>query len=421
LKKYSLVATLFAAGLIATFAIPSDKSSASIALTLRVESETATGLVVSWTPPAGAEGYEFKRDGVRVSNTWSGSLNEVSFGKPAGTHTYEVDALLIGSSGSLTRPLPPPTTTTTPTTTTAQIVVKPGDSWNDAYQAAAPGSVISVQAGSYGDQVIAYRADLANSGKPPVTIRVDGPATVSKLEIHGNDLVIEGNNQLNATGYIDTEADSATQHPDHVTVQDAHSTSFGVFNVDTATFKNLDVGPATVSTGCATLQGNGFENKIGSASGIVYNPTNVTLDGLTIHDQNGDSGRIDSDCHDGGLFLAGVSGLTVKNTVFQANVVYNVQIQPINGAPITNVTFDHDSFGCPVNWLYQNNNPLACDGQSSVQFDGTFPGVSITNSAFSEGVGANGWGCYAGTCDYSQDTFSNNELLAQSTTAAPLP
>jgi hypothetical protein len=81
--------------------------------------------------------------------------------------------------------------------------------------------------------------------------------------------------------------------------------------------------------------------------------------------------------------------------------------------------FQHDSFGCPVDWLYTAGVP--CDGQSSIQFDGTMTNVQITDSAFAEGVGSVGWGCYAGTCDWSTDVFANNELLAQSKTPPPLP
>lgn len=436
-------------------------------LPLTVVKETASSLSVRWTPPAGVDGYEFKRDGVRISNTWQPGKSSITFGKPDGLqHIYEVDGVTAAPSGVLTRPVPSPTTTavtTTPTTSTvvtttqpvtttrpvtttapvtttgpAQITVPPGGSWDAAYRQAKAGDVISVSGGMYGDQVISYRSDLANSGLPPVTFRVDGSATVSKLEIHGNDVVVDGNNLLNVTGYIDTEADSATNHPDHVTVRDAHSTSFGVFNADTVTFQNLDVGPATTGAG-GIEQGNGFENKIGSAGGVVYSPRNVTLDGMRIHDQNGDAGRLQTGEHFGGLFLAGVQGLTMRNTVMQGNVVYNVQIQPINGAPLSNVMFDHDSFGCPVNWLYQNVNPLACDGQSSIQFDGTFPGITVSNSAFAEG--GVGWGCYAAkpplkfqrtahkqvrklkpkVCDLAGDTFTNNTFAAASPAAPPLP
>src|SRR5262249_38497975 len=159
------------------------------------------------------------------------------------------------------------------------------------------------------------------------------------------------------------------------------------------TFRWMDVGPATVTSGCAVAQGAGGENLIGWANNVTTEPQDITLDGVKIHDQNGDAGRIASDCHWGGLFIVTANGLTIKNSVFEKNVLYNVEIQNFGGPPATNVTFSANSFGCPVDWLY---NGAPCDGQSSIQFDGTFPGITISNNAFADGVGwwGQGWGCY---------------------------
>lgn len=307
----------------------------------------------------------------------------------------------------------------------------PCASLNGAYQVAKAGQTISVAAGTYPNQVIQTRPDLRSLSCTPSTaascvhIVGSGVTIAGSLEIHGSDVWVDGGQTrggpygFSVTGYTDTEADSSSVYPDHVVVSGVHSTSFGVFNSDTVTFEDMDIGPSTISTNCQVLQGPAIENKIGSAGGIMSPvPTNITLDGLVIHDQNGDSGRIASDCHTGGLFLTTANNLTVQNTVFQGNVVYNVQIQNFGDVPApTNVVFDRDSFGCPVTWLYQG---AGCDNQSSIQFDGTFPTITVKNSTFAEGGNA-GWGCYAGTCDYSQDSFTGNTFAAPTVTAAALP
>jgi hypothetical protein len=347
-----------------------------------------------------------------------------------------------------TAPPPLPPTTTAPTTTSApppsqsaNLFVSPQGSdsnpctqsapcasLNGAYQKANAGDVVQIASGTYPNQVIGSRASLRNLSpgcfvaSPGQCVHFVGSnVTINgSLEIHGSSVWVDGGSSasspgISATGYVDTEADSTSVYPDHVVVQGTHSTSFGVFNANTVTFRWMDVGPATVTSGCAIAQGPGMENKIGFGGGITVVPTNITLDGLHIHDQNGDSGRIASGCHFGGLFLVTANGLTVQNTVFEKNVVYNVQIQNFGGAPApTNVSFANDSFGCPVDWLY---NGAGCDGQASIQFDGTFPGVSITGSKFAGGD----YGCYAGTCDYSNDVFSGNTSLAPSVSAPPLP
>ena len=349
------------------------------------------------------------------------------------------------SPSTVPSPAPAPTTTTTTTTTAtsalsaaANLFVAPGGndsgtcaqsapcaSLNGAYQRASAGDTVQVAAGTFGNQVIAGRAALRNLSPgctPSSTAQCvhfvgSGVRLTGTLEIHGSSVWIDGGSSrgFDVAGYIDTEADSDTSYPDHVIVQGTHSSSFGVFNANTVTFQNMDVGPATVTTGCALKQGPGIENKIGFAGNWSYVPRNVTLDGLRIHDQNGDVGRIASDCHFGGLFLVTANGLTIKNTVFERNVVYNVQIQNFGGAPrATNVTFTANSFGCPVDWLYKG---AGCDNQASIQFDGTFPGISITGNVFAGGD----YGCYVGTCDYSADTISGNTVLSPSTTAPPLP
>src|SRR5439155_24630596 len=120
-------------------------------------------------------------------------------------------------------------------------------------------------------QVISSRAALRNlsPGCAPgstsncVIIRPAAGQTVTingTLEIHGSSLYVQGTPSssfsgvpsrnrsytMKVTGYVDTESDSGTVYPDHVIVEGTDSTSFGIFDADTVTFKNMDVGPATV-------------------------------------------------------------------------------------------------------------------------------------------------------------------------------
>ena len=245
--------------------------------------------------------------------------------------------------------------------------------WNAAYQRAAPGQVIGVAGGTYPTQVIQGRestADLHPGCTPEtptncIVFQVD-PGHVARingaLQVNGSSVWIDGTTRssysvpargrmysIRVSGFVDTEATSLTDFPDHVIVQGIKATSFGVFDVHTAVFRDMDIGPATVGANCQIEQGTGFENKIGYAGGIRVAPTNVTLDRLIVHNQNRDRAGAASDCHFGGLFLVTARGLTIEKSVFSQNAVYNIQVQNFGGAPPpTQVTIQDNWFGCPV-------------------------------------------------------------------------
>jgi hypothetical protein len=318
-------------------------------------------------------------------------------------------------------------------------------SFDRAYQIASPGSTVQIASGTYGSQIINWKPSMANlsPGCTPqnttncVTFVPAGNITINgKIEVHGSSIYIKGSRStttpdanatftIKANGYVDAETDSEVNHPDHLIFQGIDTNTFGAFNVDTATYKDMDVGPATTYW-AGTYQnccreGVGFENKIGSGNGVMYVPREITIDSVRIHNQNGDSTRLQpgADVHFGGLFLVTVDGLTVKNSVFERNVVYHVQIQNFGGSPpAKRVVFDNNSFGCAVDWSYEGD---VCDGQSSIQFDYD-PGAEFT---ISNNVANNGPGqiydCYVGTCGGLTGVKSiNNVSYAQSTTAPPL-
>lgn len=287
-------------------------------------------------------------------------------------------------------------------------------SWNRAYGFAAPGTVIEIAGGTYSGQVIEARSSLRNltpgctfqETAKCVVFRPASGATVliqGSLEIRASSVWIRGlaspatgvpsrsrSYTIKVTGYVDTEADSESVYPDHVLVEGIDTTSFGIFNVDTATFRNMDVGPATIGASCRIVEGPGFENKIGFAGGVAVVPRNVVIDGLLIHNQNRNPDGAASDCHFGGLFLATANGLIVRNSVFSQNAVYNVQVQNFSGAPpASNIVFENNIFGCPVGWLYDPGGEGRCVGQADIQFNASsaFTNWLIRFNSFGGGIG----------------------------------
>lgn len=289
----------------------------------------------------------------------------------------------------------------------------PCASWNRAYQIASAGSVIEVAGGRYPGQLIRPRASLrdlrpgcsfANTGQC-VVFQPAGGATVSiseRLEIRGSSVWVRGTAtpssgtptpdrrySIKVAGYVDTEADSDSTRPDHVLVEGVDSTSFGVFNVDTATFRDLDVGPATVGADCRIVEGPGFENKIGLAGDVNVVPRNIVLDGLFVHNQNRNPDGEASDCHFGGLFLVTANGLVLRNSAFSQNAVYNIQVQNFEGPAPRNIRLENNIFGCPVNWLYEPGGDTRCDNQADIQFNTAAPidNWLLRFNSFASGIG----------------------------------
>ena len=290
----------------------------------------------------------------------------------------------------------------------------PCATWDRAYQQAKPGQVIEVAGGTYPGQIIASRQATRNlsPGCTPATpslcivfrpaagqaVVVNGP-----LQVNASSVWVQGSASpathiprrgrgysIRVTGYVDTEATNANDFPDHVVLEGIAATSFGVFDVETALLRNMDIGPGTTGANCRVVEGPAFENRIGYAGPVAVVPRNVTLDGLIIHNQTRNADGAVSDCHIGGLFLQTANGLTIENSVFSQNAVYNIQVQNFSDAPpATNVTIQNTLFGCPVDWVYESGGDTRCNGQADIQFNAAslFSNWLIRYNSFSSGLG----------------------------------
>lgn len=68
-------------------------------LPLAIISQDSTTITLGWTPPPGAAGYRFRKDGGKWSHTWDGSRSTVKFGKPYAR--LEVEVLHVLAKGDL--------------------------------------------------------------------------------------------------------------------------------------------------------------------------------------------------------------------------------------------------------------------------------------------------------------------------------
>jgi hypothetical protein len=282
-------------------------------------------------------------------------------------------------------------------------------SWNRAYQLAQPGQVVEVAGGAYPGQTIDPRQPLRNktcSVADRATCVMFVPAAGARVALSGN-LVVTGSDvyvkgtarpasgiptrsrtfNISVSGYTSVEATSDTDWPDHVVLEGIDTSNFAVGGADAVVLRNMDIGPSTldfVNGDC-----RGLENRLGLNGASSHEARNVVLEGLLIHNQNRTLAAAENDCHFGALLLISGSGITLRNSVFSQNVVYNIQIQNFVGSPASNVTIENNWFGCPVGQLFEPNGETTCNEQRDLQFSASsrFANWLIRYNSFAGGIG----------------------------------
>jgi hypothetical protein len=261
----------------------------------------------------------------------------------------------------------------------------PCRTFDRAYRVARPGQVIEIAAGSYPSQTI--RVDRTKvSATRNVVFR---PATGGTVQING-DLVMYGSHAVFRGSrspynfklrYVRSEAVSGPTTSRHVSFVNLDGAGFLIGPNAYITIQGGDWGPNT----CA-----GEENKIGPDGNIAGQiPRHIVLDGLYIHDQNGDNPV--SGCHFGGLFVISGRYLVLRRTRFSQNVVYDVQVQNFTNAypDVRGFVIQNNWFGAPVGWIGDTLDENMNDRQPELQLDprhGCWRDFLIRFNSFHNGV-----------------------------------
>jgi hypothetical protein len=275
----------------------------------------------------------------------------------------------------------------------------PCKSFDRAYRVARPGQTIDLAGGTYPAQTI--RVDPSKVLAPRNVIFRPAPgATVNvagELAMYGSHATFLGsahpfNFKLRKLTSVGTAGPTTSNHVEFVNL-DGETFSIGP-NRD-ITIKGGDWGPSVAChargsrtspaswcpagspyarTGNDGSNGS-YENGIGP-DGTIKNqwPRHIVLDGLTIHDQN--SLDLDS-MHQGGLFIISGHGVTIRNTKFLRNVVYQLQVQDFTSkdccgmtfGPLRDVVIENNWFGQPVTGLSDPGGDRTDDNQPELQLD----------------------------------------------------
>jgi len=285
-----------------------------------------------------------------------------------------------------------------------------------AFADASPGDTILIKGGTYGAQSLPVRssfsaatqdATFAPATGESVTFTGDIVILASHVRLVGGkpyNLKMTAGTQL----WIDpfTTPTSGTDQTHNVLAQNIDGANFNIGPVkDNVTIKGGDWGPSLSCSG-------GDENQITASTSLPgVSPNGVTLDGIVIHDQNtSDAVR----CHTGGLVVQGGTNITIRNSTFANNAIYDLIVDdPTNGTfPLRDWVIENNWFGSPVHVSGSGDTCpsgyAVCAGQADIQWK--WHGVNPTNwliryNSFGNGIAPN-WGDDAGS------TWTNFRIIA---------
>ena len=133
-----------------------------------------------------------------------------------------------------------------------------------------------------------------------------------------------------------------------------------------------DYGPASDCGGAFGGSNNSIRNITGT------NPDRIVIDGVTIHDIQ--SQDLDA-CHIEGLAVFAGTNVTVRNSKFFGNSIYDIFFQA-NSGPISGVTLENNWFAAPVGTNRGRNG-------STLGFSSVDSGVTIRNNSFNDVISLN--------------------------------
>ena len=381
-----------------------DQPKAPVALKAAVSAGSVT---LSWKGEhdkhAAVVGYGVYEDGAPIAQTVDTSYT--ANGVPCGTrHEFGVDAvdahenhsdratvtvtMPACESGGLTVYVAPNGLDGGVCTKTA-----PCGSFDYAYHLASPGATIEIAGGTYPAQTV--NLDLTKLDAPSdvvfqpaagATVQIDGDLTMYDSHAVFRNLKLHK---------LVSEASPGVLTSHDVVFENLDGETFNIGPNYRITIKGGDWGPSLAcharesaydpATWCPAgsphaatgNDGNAgdWENHIGPDGNILSQwPHDILITSTRIHDQN--STDLDA-MHTGGLFLISGHDIAIRNTVFQQNAVYDLQVQDFSSADCCGMTFgpphdvvlENNWFGAPVRGVNDPGGDTFSDDQPELQLD----------------------------------------------------
>lgn len=213
----------------------------------------------------------------------------------------------------------------------------PCKSLDRAYQVAAPGDVVELAAGSYGGQTIQRDAGFASTEDVTFRPAPGASVTLGTVTVNASHVTLEG---MNATDLNARVTDPYRYPVSDITFRNMDARNFMVMSASDVNVIGGDYGPAS---DCGGIGGSNNSIRRFAENGAP-NPSNILIEGVRIHDivsQNL------TQCHIEGLAIFAGEGVTVRNSKFWGNSVYDVFLQS-NSGPVSNLLIENNWFAAPV-------------------------------------------------------------------------
>jgi outer membrane biosynthesis protein TonB len=209
---------------------------------------------------------------------------------------------------------------------------------NRAYQVAAAGDIVELAAGSYGSQTI--QRDTGLSSSEDVVFRpADGAGvTLGSVTVYGSHVTIEGMQATDLTARVTDPYQFAVTD---ITFRNMDARNFMVMSATNVNVIGGDYGPAS---DCGGPYGGSNNSIRRFAEDGAPNPSNILVEGVRIHDIVSENF---TECHIEGLAIFAGNGVTVRDSKFWGNSVYDIFLQS-NSGPVSNVLIENNWFAAPV-------------------------------------------------------------------------
>lgn len=217
-------------------------------------------------------------------------------------------------------------------------VAAPCKTLNRAYQVAAPGDVVELAAGSYGGQTI--QRDAGHTSSDDVVFRPAPGASVTlgTVTVYGSHVTLQG---MTATDLNARVTDPYKFPVSDITFRNMDARNFMVMSASDVNVIGGDYGPASACGGSYGGSNNSIRR---FAESGAPNPERILIEGVRIHDiVSHDFGP----CHIEGLAIFAGNGVTVRNSKFWGNSVYDIFLQS-NSGPVSNLLIENNWFAAPV-------------------------------------------------------------------------